>query len=93
MVEIEHHPFKMFGLKNGVLMPLFEKEMLDQPRQVLPKVYRQNGAIYLIGSESFLKEVSFFVSPIMPFAMSPTVSIDINTLEDLRMVEAALDVE
>jgi CMP-N-acetylneuraminic acid synthetase len=86
----EHHPHKMFQLQNSYLEPLFGWEELDKPRQFLPSVFRQNGAIYLMSSVVFLKENSFFVPPILPFVMTMEESVDIDSEFDIRLCEALL---
>jgi len=83
----EHHPYKCFLLEKEALVPLYDMENLDKPRQSLPKVYRANGAIYVVKSEMFLKENSFFVPPMMPYEMSMESSIDIDTEFDLSIAE------
>jgi CMP-N-acetylneuraminic acid synthetase len=69
------------------LMPLHDIESLDKPRQFLPKIFRQNGAIYVAHAESFLAENSFFIPPVMPFMMSREESVDIDNAFDLFMTE------
>lgn len=87
MTEVEHHPYKDFFLSENKLEPLFGQEYLDKPRQSLPRVYRQNGAIYLMRSDVFLAHNSFCVSPIYPFVMDRLASIDIDTQDDLMYAE------
>jgi CMP-N,N'-diacetyllegionaminic acid synthase len=83
VVETDSHPYKSFSLKNGSLQPLFGFENLEKPRQTLPKIYNQNGAIYLAETESFLKFNTFAVPPVMPYVMDRDHSIDIDDMEDL----------
>jgi CMP-N,N'-diacetyllegionaminic acid synthase len=90
VTEAEHHPYKAFITEGDILHPFFDIESLDKPRQTLPKVYRQNGAIYVINSEIFLKENTFFVPPVLPFVMGREESIDIDTEFDLRMAQLVM---
>jgi len=90
VTEEEHHPYKDFYLEGEYLKPLFGAEYLDRPRQLLPKVYRQNGAIYLVRSKMFVRERRFAVAPIQPFVMNYEESIDIDTKYDLIQAETFL---
>ncbi len=88
--EVDHHPFKMFRERDGALEPLFNVEQLSTPRQQLPKVYRQNGAIYLMQTKLFLDHRSLFVPPVRPFLMDEAHSVDVDTLHDLQRCEQLL---
>ncbi len=90
VTEAEHHPYKGFRVDAGQLVPLFGIEYLDRPRQTLPETLRQNGAIYLAETSSFLQQGSFFIPPVMPFLMEPDESIDIDSEQDLQIAEFLL---
>jgi len=90
VTEFELHPYKGFKYINDELVPLFGREFLTMPRQQLPTAVCHNGAIYLGQTEKFLNEQSFFIEPVFPFLMDKTVSIDIDTAEDLLMAELLL---
>lgn len=79
-------PFKCFvlGPKND-LQPLVKPDF--RPRQQLPMTYLCNGAIYVCGRETFLKQNTLFVDTCLPYVMSSDISYDIDTLEDLQAVE------
>jgi CMP-N-acetylneuraminic acid synthetase len=90
VTEAKESPFKSFIEKNGSLQPLFDVEKLHAPRQTLPAVFTQNGAIYLTSSVAFLRSNSFFIPPAMPFVMDAQASIDIDTALDLRIAECLI---
>ena len=90
VTETEHHPYKDFNLDQGFLHPLFGAEYLSQPRQRLPAVYRQNGAIYVMKSRAFLEHNGFFVEPALPYIMENKDSIDIDSGFDLLVAELLL---
>jgi CMP-N-acetylneuraminic acid synthetase len=90
VTEPKGGPFKSFIETDGSLRPLFDVEKLHAPRQALPHVYSQNGAIYLTSSAAFLRSNSFFIPPAMPFAMDAETSIDIDTALDLRIAECLI---
>ena len=79
-------PFKCFvlGPKND-LQPLVKPDF--KPRQELPMTYLCNGAIYVCGRQTFLKQNTLFVETCLPYVMNADISIDIDTLEDLQATE------
>lgn len=87
VTEVEHHPFKTFMLQDDYLKPFKDVESLSKPRQSLPKLLRQNGAIYVMPCELFLKVNSFYVEPALPFFMDQIESIDIDNEYDLALAE------
>ncbi|HNX82268.1 MAG TPA: acylneuraminate cytidylyltransferase family protein [Candidatus Omnitrophota bacterium] len=86
----EHHPYKDLIIKNKHLNPLFDKKWLHQARQKLPKIYRQNGALYAVSARDFLKQMSFFIPPVMPFIMENQASIDIDSALELKCAALVL---
>lgn len=89
---VDHHPYKMLKIDgNQMLKPFQEIQYLDSPRQELPKIYRQNGAIYIMGCNDFLnKAINFYLEPVMPFVMNERSSLDIDTQEDLDVASMYL---
>lgn len=85
VTEDEHHPYKTLKLEKGFLKPIFNERALNKNRQFLPKIYRQNGAIYAMPLKLFLRENSFFIPPVVPYIMSQNESIDIDSLFDLKV--------
>ncbi len=59
-------------------------------RQVLPKVYVPNGAIYISHVNVFLKEKTFFTNRTLPFIMPEERSIDIDTETDFKIAECLM---
>lgn len=90
--ETEHHPQKMLRLDGaGRLAPFSDASDLQRRRQDLPAVYRQNGAIYVMGVDDFLTRAEgFYLEPAMAYVMSHRDSIDIDTATDLLVAEALL---
>ncbi|MBW6409468.1 acylneuraminate cytidylyltransferase family protein [Clostridium weizhouense] len=56
-------------------------------RQDLPKVYRYNGAIFLIKTEILKKEKTFEVENLTGYIMDRESSIDIDTEMDFKIAE------
>lgn len=89
--EEEHSSFKNFIYNDrSELTPLFTKEHLAMPRQKLPTVVRQNGAIYIINYEDFCREKSFYAEPAIGYMMDKDSSVDIDNFSDLEKAEAIL---
>lgn len=85
VVEAAHPPQKSFVLDDGGhLSPLFGVEVLSRPRQLLPKAYYPNGAVYLMGCDDFRRLDCFFAPPALPYVMSAADSIDVDTADDLE---------
>lgn len=93
VTETQHHPFKCLTMAGETLAPLFEVTHLSAPRQKLPKLYRQNGAIYLVRTEKFLRHHTFFIPPVKAYFMPPERSVDIDGPLDLSLCEILLNGE
>lgn len=87
ITETEHHPYKDFLDTGSNITPLFSEEYLSAPRQSLPIVYRQNGAIYIVDTEKFLARNTFFMEPAVFYKMSRETSIDIDCEADIVLAE------
>ncbi len=61
------------------------------PRQSLPDTYMSNGAIYLIRTDLFLRNRSFWSDRTLPFVMGEYESLDIDTPEDLKYARELLE--
>ncbi len=90
VTESKESPFKSFLEKDGEILPLFDIEALHAPRQTLPVVLNQNGAIYLTSSAAFLRTDRFFIPPVIPFVMDAAASVDIDTALDWRIAECLI---
>lgn len=74
--------------ENGELQGICDNKMPFLPRQKLPKTYQSNGAIYIIKKEAFL-EFGTLLPPKTHF-YEMAHSLDIDTLEDLKMANEIL---
>ena len=79
-----------FLTKNGYLKSISKRAFPFMNRQELPAVYLPNGAIYILRTRDFLKYRKFWIKNTLPFIMSPEESIDLDTLEDIPLVEGYL---
>lgn len=88
VVALKKSPYKTFILsKDGVLKALFDESLTNANRQSLPETYYPNGAIYIFKLSDFLKNENFPSNGSLPFIMTERESIDIDTEEDLIMLE------
>ena len=91
VVQPSHHPLKSFkSNENGYLEGLVNNEYPFMPRQVLPKAYQPNGAIYIIEVKEFLERETFFTNKTIAYEMSASKSIDLDTAEDIEKIEKQL---
>lgn len=88
---LDHSPFKTFVIKsNGTLEPLMGEKYLYAPRQTLPDVFAPNGAIYLFTCKKFKEKNLIPFGQVLPFIMTHKESLDIDTLDDLKIAEACI---
>jgi CMP-N,N'-diacetyllegionaminic acid synthase len=91
VVEAEKPPHKAFRLdESGRLISLFDERLSNARRQDLPQYYYPNGAIYAFRISEFLDRNGFPSNGSMPFIMSHTDSIDIDSTTDLIRAEVAI---
>jgi len=74
---------KSYFYFNKKLQPIKE-EYIHSNDQYIPKIFYQNGAIYIFTIKSFLKNKCIPKKNILPFVMSEKDSLDINILSDLK---------
>jgi len=88
VTQPEHHPLKCFTYNTeGYLEGLVNNEYPFMPRQVLPKAYQPNGAIYIINLEEFLEKETFFTNRTITYEMSAQKSIDLDRPQDIERIE------
>jgi CMP-N-acetylneuraminic acid synthetase len=90
ITETEHSPFKCFKEEDTGLVPLLGEEKLFVPRQDLPRTYRDNGAIYIVRTDYFRKNRTFYCPGFLGYRMTGADSIDIDTEFELEMAELVL---
>ena len=92
----QHNPFKMWYLKESgermkPILPTkqFKKVGTDVPRQILPKVYWQNGLIDATRTK-FIKKGRIYGPDIRGYVTEPWQSEDIDEPADLLKVAAIM---
>ena len=92
VVEVSNtHPFRMKRLVGDRLINYVEQGFEDmRPRQVLPKVYLRNGAIYLSRRDSLYESGSLVGEHCLGMVMSEEDSVNIDGALDFVLAEAIL---
>jgi CMP-N-acetylneuraminic acid synthetase len=93
VVTAAKHPYKMWKIESGFLNPLFReteeglKEPFNAPRQVLPAIYQNNGAMDAFWPETILEKKSMTGDRILGLAMEDWESINIDSELDFFAAE------
>ncbi|WP_226684806.1 acylneuraminate cytidylyltransferase family protein [Shewanella indica] len=89
--EPAHTPVKSYiQAKDGTISGLYSDEAPYMRRQDLPKAYQPNGAIYAFSVAEFKQINHFPRTNVYPYIMSVDDSADIDTMEDVKLVEKRL---
>lgn len=85
--EAEVNPYWTNVFDGNSLRYFIEEGKQIRQRQKLPKIYRYNGAVYVIKTDIFIKEMTFEPKKITGYIMSNENSIDIDTEVDFKIAE------
>jgi CMP-N-acetylneuraminic acid synthetase len=78
--EAAKHPYKTYKIiENGTLEYFIPSDIGYKYRQSLPKVYEENGAIYLNNRLSLLQDQTFLPKGAIAYVMPEARSLDIDT--------------
>lgn len=81
-------PYKMYTLtESGTLAKLLPYRSPAHRKQEYPKVYQENGAIFIFTPEYLQAEKVFVSKDSIPYVMPQIHSLDIDTEEDMRQAE------
>jgi CMP-N-acetylneuraminic acid synthetase len=82
----EPHPYKLKIInEHGCVESFFQGSSSEIPRQLLPEVYKLNGALYIVRYDRFMKYRTFFYSDTLPYIMPASMNID--TEQDFILLE------
>ena len=84
------NPYKMWTIEGKYLKPLLKPTTHKQPRQSLPKVYWQNGHIYVTRYKTIKEHKSIEGKKILPFIFERTRYVDLDEPEDIDVFEFKL---
>jgi CMP-N,N'-diacetyllegionaminic acid synthase len=89
--EAEVNPYWANIIKDNKLQYFIEGGKSITRRQDLPKIYRINGAIYIIETSKLLLSKTFETENITAYIMSNVDSIDIDTELDFKFAELIIN--
>jgi CMP-N,N'-diacetyllegionaminic acid synthase len=91
VVEVPHqfNPTSVMRIEEGLLKPFLDAPTATR-RQDKPRVFARNGPAVLATRVQVIKEGSLYGRQSWPLGMSPEDSLDVDTLWDLKVVEAVL---
>jgi CMP-N-acetylneuraminic acid synthetase len=91
VVELQHSPYKSFKIdQQGRLQSLFDESLSNARRQDLPATFLPNGAIYAFTLSEFAARGGFPSNGGLPYVMTESESLDIDTPADLKQLELQL---
>jgi CMP-N-acetylneuraminic acid synthetase len=94
VVTMDKSPHKAFTVDSkGKLSALFDERLSNQRRQDLPQAFLPNGAIYVFTLSAYQERGGFPSNGSVPYVMSATDSIDIDTSADLEVVLQVLELK
>jgi len=86
----EPHPYKLKSItEDGFVKPFVEGTTSEIPRQLLPKVYALNGAIYVTKVNAILNKKTFLPEKTLSYIMEENINIDSE--EDFIFLQAMID--
>ena len=90
--RVEHHPYRMVTLENDRAFKLMDDvaPKFSYQRQMLPPVYRWNGAVDAMRSEIILQRDNMYGNDVRVVVMPKERSIDIDDEFDLKIAECLL---
>ena len=84
------HPDKIQKIDNGFVKSYMGIESMVA-RQMLPKVYRLNGAFYLTHSNIICNQKTFLPEKTIPYVMPAERSVNLDTMYDIYNLEGMLE--
>ncbi len=88
--DVEQTPYKMYQLEGEKLLPFMEGPFKEMPRQQLPKVYRDCGAVYVTWYDVLMKKDSIWGDSFRSYYIDPEYAVDIDNRIDLKFAEVLL---
>ena len=92
--ETSNEILKTFVINdNGHAEGVYTDDAPFSPRQLLPKVYKANGAIFIAKSSVIKYKNRLYGESLIPYVMSQKNSLDIDSVEDLIGLNFKLAIE
>lgn len=90
--EPKHTPAKAYKVNaDGSISGLLNDSAPYSRRQDLPVAVQPNGAIYLFSADSFMQQRQIPRQNVVPYIMTYTDSVDIDSAEDLALAATLLE--
>ena len=87
----EPHPYKLKSInEDGYITSFIEGTISEVPRQLLPKVYALNGALYITKTEIILNQKTLLPKNTIPYIMNKLINID--TEEDFLFMKTMYEI-
>ena len=83
----EPHPYKLKKIKNNYLLPFLNGKDSEMPRQKMEKIFKLNGAIYIVKKDIFLKKKTF-LDKTLPYIMDEKFSLNIDIELDFKYLKS-----
>lgn len=90
VTQAENHALKYGYVKNGRFEHLSNPTYCFDNRQGLPQLFRPTGAFYIFKAGWYRQNMNFSTSETGAYKVSAKDSLDIDSLEDLKLVEAIM---
>lgn len=75
--------------QQGFIAPLM-KSLTDQRKQIIPKTYLPNGAIFISQADYYLANRTFYGHKTVSYLMALAESVDIDTIDDFKLAELSI---
>ena len=83
--ETNNETLKAFHINNsGYAKGIFTDAAPFMPRQLLPKIYKANGAIFIVKPSIIHDQKRLYGDKLITYIMSKEASVDIDSFDDLR---------
>lgn len=95
--KVAKHPYKMWRIEGEYIKPFLDKsftkmdEPYNAPRQILPSVYQNNGAMNAFWSSTILEKESMTGKKIAGFTMEDWESVNIDNPIDFLIAEKIME--
>ncbi|MFR9710706.1 cytidylyltransferase domain-containing protein [Paenibacillus sp. MB22_1] len=91
VVETSDHPYYLRDINEGILVKYDQQESrTDLRRQDLSKLYRLNGAIYIVKRDIIMNDKTLFSDRCGAYIMSKENSVDIDDWIDFQIAEVLI---
>jgi len=80
-------PAMAMTIEDGALKSFYSDKLIWERESTFPKYYHLNGAIFIAEYEYFLEKATFINSNTIPYIMDRYSSVDVDTIDDLKLAE------